>query len=171
MKNTNTVLTEKELEFLDEFLLNRIDDEVYEENKDEGILDVSELDGFFTAIVSGPVVIPPSQWLPIIWGEFEPEWESEKDFELIINLMMRHMNTIAATLMVVQPDNFEPLYLEREVDGKTFPIVDEWCEGYSRGVALSQQQWNIDDLNMKILLAPIIAFTEQTNWAAHEFEI
>jgi len=56
------------------------------------------------------------------------------------------------------------------VDGKIYPIVDEWCEGYNRGVALSREQWNVDELNMKILLAPILAFTESTNWAAHEFE-
>ena len=165
----NTLLTDKELEFLDDFLLNRCDDEINEANKDEGILDVSELDGFFTAIVSGPVVIPPSQWLPEIWGEFEPEWESEKDFETVLNLMMRHMNTIAATLMN-QPQNFEPLFLEREVDGKIYPIVDEWCEGYNRGVALSREQWDVEEMNMKILLAPILAFTESTNWAAHEFD-
>ena len=121
----NTILTDKELEFLDDFLLNRCDDEINEANKDEGILDVSELDGFFTAIVSGPVVIPPSQWLPVIWGEFEPEWENEKNFETVLNLMMRHMNTITATLMN-QPQSFEPLFLEREVDGKIYPIVDAW---------------------------------------------
>lgn len=169
MSNMFTELTDKEIEFLDEFLLYRSDDEINEDNKDEGILDVSELDGFFSAIVSGPAVIPPSQWLPVIWGENEPEWESEKDFETVFNLMMRHMNTIAATLME-QPQHFEPLFLEREVGGKTFPVVDEWCEGYSRGVELSLEQWNVEGQNMKILLAPILAFTEATNWAAHEFE-
>ena len=38
----------------------------------------------------------------------------------------------------------EPLFLERIVDGKTYTIVDEWCEGYMRGVALAAEQWELE---------------------------
>lgn len=57
-------LNEEEIERLDQFLLDRIDEDADTEGKDEGVLDIFELDGFFTALVSGPVVIPPSRWLP-----------------------------------------------------------------------------------------------------------
>lgn len=50
------------------------------------------------------------------------------------------MNWIAAFLME-QPDDFEPMFEESVVDGKTHTIVDEWCEGYIRGVALASEQW------------------------------
>lgn len=59
MNDLFSPLSEDEFEYLDNFLLNRIDEDTYTEGKDEGVLDMSELDGLFTAIVSGPVMIPP----------------------------------------------------------------------------------------------------------------
>ena len=44
---------EEDLDFLDNFLLYRIDEDVVKEGDDEGILCVSELDGLLTAVVSG----------------------------------------------------------------------------------------------------------------------
>ena len=170
MSDLFTILSEAEIERLSEFLLERIPEDAdaeYTEDTDEGILDISELDGFFTAIVSGPVMIPPSQWLPAVWGEYEPVWESEKEFEGIFTLMMRHMNDIAATLME-HPEYFEALFLERVVEEKTYTIVDEWCEGYLRGVALAAAQWDSAGHEMTELLAPIRAFTGETKWRGHD---
>jgi len=67
-----SLLSDEEMERLDAFLLDRIDEDADIVGKDEGVLDISELDGLFTAIVSGPVMIPPSQWLPVVWGDCEP---------------------------------------------------------------------------------------------------
>ena len=36
---------------------------------------LSDLDGFLTGIVVGPELIMPSEWLPVIWGDEEPEFE------------------------------------------------------------------------------------------------
>jgi uncharacterized protein len=160
-------LSDDEFEFLDDFLLERIDDDADTQNKDEGVLDISELDGLFTAIVSGPVMIPPSQWLPSVWGDFEPVWDNEKEFEVIFTLMMSHMNGIVSALME-QPESFEPVFVTSGQKGSM--IVDEWCEGYARGIALAANEWEMDGLDMKILLAPILAFTEQAGWPGHDFK-
>lgn len=167
-KDIFTMLSEDELEFLDRFLLYRIDEDAVTEAKDEGVLDITELDGLFTAIVSGPVMIPPSQWFPAVWGDFEPVGENEKDFEIIVSLMMRHMNSIATILMEHSKD-FEPIFLQCEVEGKTYAMVDEWCEGYRRGMALAEGRWEADGQDMKILLAPILASTGGTDWHGHDF--
>jgi len=167
MKDLSTLPSDAELERLDRFLLDRIDDDADAESKDEGVLDISELDGLLTAIVSSPVVIQPSRWLPAVWGDFEPVWESEQDFGDMLSLIMRHMNGIAATLME-QPDDFEPIFLEHEAEGKTYTIVDEWCEGYMRGVALAADQWDAGGREMTILLTPILAFTSVLGWRAHD---
>jgi uncharacterized protein len=168
MKELFTPLSDDEYERLDEFLLERIDDDADTRDKDEGVLDISELDGLFTAIVSGPVTIMPSQWLPAVWGDFEPVWQNEEEFREILSLMMRHMNAIANMLMET-PEAFEPVYFEREVEGDTCTIVDEWCEGYWRGVQLSWEDWDMAGKEMAALLAPILAFTGETNWRGHDF--
>ncbi|MGD8570027.1 MAG: UPF0149 family protein [Gammaproteobacteria bacterium] len=163
MNNIFQSLNEQELDRLDQFLINRIDDDDDSDDGDEGVLDISELDGFLTAIVSGPVMVPPSQWLPAVWGDFEPEWDNEKDFNEIMSLFMRHMNGIAGTLLE-SPEKFEPLFLQREVKGKTYDIVDEWCYGYMRGVALAMDEWDKGGHEMMALLMPIMAFASEQGW-------
>lgn len=156
-------LSEKEIDQLEELLLNRIDDETDTLGKDEGIFDISSLDGFFTAIVSGPVMIKPSQWIPSIWGDFEPEWESEKEFEIMSTLLIRHMNSIAEHLMN-EPESFQPLFMQREVDGKIYTIVDDWCYGYMMGIDLCAVKWHLDSMDMTILLTPIQIFGTEAGW-------
>jgi uncharacterized protein len=167
MDDLSEPLSEEELDWLDEFLLYRIDEDADCEGKDEGVIDIAGLDGLLTAVVSGPVVVPPSIWLPAIWGDFQPIWESEKVFSSILNLFVRHMNSISSLLMS-QPDAFEPLFYERSVKDKTYTIFDEWCEGYMRGVALAADAWDRNSIEMKILLAPIAAFTREQNFIGHD---
>ena len=78
MTDRFTPLNEEEFEYLDDFLLECIDDDADTLDKDEGVLNISELDGLFTAIVSGPVRIPPSVWISVVWGDFEQEASSIK---------------------------------------------------------------------------------------------
>ncbi|MDP2003658.1 MAG: UPF0149 family protein [Desulfurivibrionaceae bacterium] len=170
MKNLSKPLTEKELDRLDNFLLDRIDEDADTEGKDEGVLGISTLDGLFTAIVSGPVTIVPSRWLPAVWGDFEPVWESEKEFEAIFALMIRHMNSISVMLME-SPEDFEPIFMERTVKGKTYTVVDEWCEGYWLGVTLAAEHWNPAMERLLPSMAPIASFAEVTNWRGHELSI
>ena len=167
MKDLATPLTDEECDRLDQFLLERIDEEADTLDSDEGVLDISELDGLFTALVSGPISAVPSQWLPVVWGDFEPVWESQEEFEEIFSLMIRHMNGIAHLLMKY-PEEFEPMFLEREVDGNTYAIVDEWCEGYRRGVELFREDWETGGMEMAGLFEPIFAFTAESNWTGHD---
>ena len=160
-------LSDEEFDWLNDFLLDRLDDDTDTEGLDEGILDMSELDGLLTAVVSGPVMIPPSQWIPQVWGDFEPVWDNEQAAKQAMSLLMRHMNDIAAMLME-QPEDFQPLFLERVVDDETHTIVDEWCEGYMRGVALAAGQWDLQNIEIKILIAPIKAFQGEQAFTTHD---
>lgn len=52
-------LSAKEIEQLDRFLL--ADDDL------EATMDVSTLDGFLCAVLSGPMLIMPSEWMRWVW--------------------------------------------------------------------------------------------------------
>lgn len=157
-------LTDVELARLDAFLLERLDPDA--DSADEGLISISGLDGLFTALVSGPVLPPPAQWLPVVWGEQEPEWEDQAHFDATIALMMRHLNTIAATLQEA-PQDFEPLFLQDEDDAEAL-VVDDWCEGYARGVGLARKEWRAGGMEVEKLLEPILAFSSATDWSGHE---
>ncbi|HPF28128.1 MAG TPA: UPF0149 family protein [Steroidobacteraceae bacterium] len=167
MKNLYQPLDDDELTRLDDFLLDRLDLETAEEiaaaGGDEGILDVTELDGLLTAIVSGPNVIVPSRWLPVVWGADEPVWESMEQFQDIFGLMMRHQNFIA-DMLLHQRDAFEPVFGEHVVDDKTYLVVDEWCHGYMRGLELDAYAWSAGGQGIDELLRPIRLWGTEEGW-------
>ena len=166
MKHTLEFLSDEELDWLDDFLLGRFDGKEEDLDADEGVIVVSELDGFFTAIVSGPVMIPPSEWMPAVWGDFPPDWNNIDEVKTALSLMMQHMNNIATTLMT-QPDHFEALFQQRKTENKIYTIVDE-CEGYMRGVAMASADWDLNKPGMNILLGPMRAFSGDAALQTHE---
>jgi uncharacterized protein len=128
-------LTDKELEDLDNFLLNA---------DLENSMDVSMLDGFLTAVVSGPTLILPSQWLPWVWdceeGKQSIRFKSAKQAQRITGLILKHMNDLTSTL-VRYADEYEPVLMENPNEGDPIPIIDEWCCGYMKGVMLDYAGW------------------------------
>lgn len=150
-------ISDEDLDWLDNFLLNRIDETENTDDKDEGIIELAELDGYFTAIVSGPTLILPSQWLAGVWGDFEPEWNSQADFERAFRIMTLIMNSISDSL-IEDAEDYEPLFPEVIIEGQRQIIVDEWCLGYLRGMGLSADDWNIENEPMLSLLMPIVMF-------------
>jgi uncharacterized protein len=168
MSDLTRPLSDAELDRLDRLLLERIDEHAETEGRDEGVIGVSELDGFLTAIVSGPVTVQPSRWLPVLYGDFPPVWDRAEDAQAFLELLLRHMNEIVFWLLD-EPEEFEPLYLESDTPQGPAVVVDEWCEGYLRGVGITFDEW-ISAPEIADLLDPIRAFTRQTNWLAHRLE-
>lgn len=154
MQDLRAPLSDDEEAFLNDFLLKRIPDDA-EPEMDVGIFELSGLDGFFTAIVSGPNMIPPSQWLPVLWGEAEPDFAGEKDFEKIYTLLIRYMNSISAELMNY-PDEFIPVFNEWEIEGESVTNVDEWCIGYIRGVSIDKASWAVKDEAYAAMILPMM---------------
>ncbi len=150
--------TESELDWLDKFLSHRIKEVNFDKDKDIGIIDLVSLDGFMTAIVSSPDIVPISQWLPLIWGDFEPEFEDKTAFEHVFSLLIRYQNRIY-DMLTYDNVNYTPYFPQSNTEGKKLANVHEWCEGYMKAVKLQLDQWQLDTLDMKILLAPIKAFT------------
>ena len=153
----NIPLDDFEYEELESFLLML--------ESPEALLNMSEFDGFITALVSGPDAVPPGEWLPLVWGGDAQAagLESPEDVERIGRLMIRHLNTTALTL-AEDPEAFEPWFMENEVDGRVFLVVDDWCIGYMKAVMLRPNAWGLDDPAMVELMAPIPLFTSNEGW-------
>ncbi len=128
---TEGPLNESEMAWLEETLMSYGHD-------DASVLDVSELDGMFTAVLSGPVVVEPDTWLVAVWGgeKYIPRWKNDREMNRFIDLCFKHMNDIAERLSEY-PDQFEPMFGYNDVDGESYTVVEEWCYGYMRGVALT----------------------------------
>ncbi len=131
MHQTLDPLTDRERKFLASKLL--------EYGNDEAVLDFSELDGFLTAIVTNPEMLPMSVWYPALWGgeTLQPDWQSEEELERFLDLLLQHLTSIAA-VMLRWPDEFAAHFNQIETavgadEGKLLS-AEEWCFGYLRGV-------------------------------------
>jgi len=102
---------------------------------DDSILDVSELDGFFAALACAPDTVLPSRWMPAIWGgeEKTPAWQDKDEIDTFTRATFTLYNE---AIQSMHENSYEALFLEREVEGKIYTIVDEWCNGFLRGINL-----------------------------------
>jgi uncharacterized protein len=102
-----------------------------------------------------------------LWGDFPPVFETEAEVERVFSLMLRQMNDIALTLMNC-PEEFVPLFYYRKGEDREYMVVDEWCEGYMRGIGLAVELGASLDAEAESLLTPIRAFTEAADWPGHD---
>lgn len=148
-------LTDTDLEELDQFLLS---DQVSEES-----MLLSALDGYLTAIVTGPSNLMPSQWLPGVWDgqgdEFAPEFDSMEQANRILGLILGHMNDIIA-VQQAHDGVIEPIFEYTQYPGDSHEYTDAemWAHGFVQGMLLDWDSWKVvlDDANGKQWLTPIL---------------
>ena len=134
---------------------------------DDSILGVVELDGFYAALACAPELIRPSRWMPALWGgeALSPAWESLDEANRFMATVMVLYNDVIDRLA---RDTYEPLFYEHDVDGKTYIIVDEWCEGFLRGVCLWGNLSQVDKAALEEFLLPISLFATTEGFEALE---
>ena len=78
-------------------------------------MNLEQLDGFLAALICGPEIVRPSEYLPAICGNdmvLEDSFGTQSVMQDFLSLIMRHWNVIADTLH--SGDVFLPLLLEDE---------------------------------------------------------
>jgi uncharacterized protein len=109
-------LTDAELDRLDHFLRSV--------NPSEG-MSLEELDGFFCALICSPEVVPPSEYMPLIFGGELVQGlgvSTIEEAQELLNLLTRRWNNIAGTLLRDEP---YPILIERGDDGDL--AGEEWA--------------------------------------------
>src|ERR1700733_5601045 len=144
-----------DLEALDRYLLSDL-------SPDECMM-LSDLDGFLTGIVIGPELIPPSEWLPAIWGGDEPGFESVEQMQTIIGTIMGRYNEIA-TAMNAEAGTFEPIFWEGSDKAL---IVMDWAAGFLDAVALRRKAWEplFNHRRAKTLIEPLLILGDNEAFA------
>ena len=133
--------------------LDALDDYLMSERAPDDSMGLSDLDGFLTGVVVGPELIMPSEWLPVIWGGAEPEFETQEEMRTVLGTIMGRYNDIAACFDS-DAEEFDPIFWEGP-EGEV--IASDWAGGFLDAVALRAQAWRplIGDDRTGILLAPL----------------
>ncbi|MEW6445474.1 MAG: YecA family protein [Pseudomonadota bacterium] len=131
MSNIPAPITDAEVEELENFL--------FSEQVPEESMTLSEIDGFLTALAVGPAVVPPSEWLPVIWQGEGPVFESPTEVERVLGLLLALNARIVET---IQKDELAPMFnIEPQDDGSELMTPDGWCWGFMQGVLLREDDW------------------------------
>ena len=132
---------------LDEFLMS-------DRSPEDSFL-LPDLDGFLTGIVVGPDLVMPSEWVPVIWGHGEPDFEDEEHAERILGIIMARYNEIIFQLDD-EPGSFLPIF-DSTPDGRL--LAADWVEGFMDAFSLRMDSWDpllADD--RRYLMGPLMAF-------------
>ncbi len=116
---------------------------------------LSKLDGFLAAIIVGPVWMSARAWLPLIWGEAEPEWLDQDEADRIRTAVRARYDQVTRQL-VRDPDSYVPIL--RTLPNGTVTAAD-WSRGFQAGIGLHDRDWDalFRSPKAKRLLVPIVA--------------
>jgi uncharacterized protein len=134
--------------------LDALDNYLMSDLAPDDSMGLSDLDGFLTGIVTGPELILPSEWLPVIWGGGEPQFQTEAEMRTVLGAIMGRYNEIIACLDA-EPENLEPIFLEGP-EGEV--IASDWTAGFLDAVALRTKAWEplIAHARAGIMMLPIL---------------
>ena len=98
---------------------------------------IAELDGYVAALIVCPEMIPPSEWLPGVWGG-EHEFGDVDEAEATIAAVMGHYNRIAREL-AEHPEDYAPVLEIDPNGGET--LWEPWIDGFERAMRLRPDAW------------------------------
>ncbi len=131
-------LSNEELEILESFLSS-------ESTPQDCLFSIEMVDGYMTALVVGPEVIPVDTWISTIWDQEsneQPSFSSEAEARSIRDLLVRHMDSIVRQFDE-DPDEFFPLFEQygyADEEEKRL-AVENWALGFTVGMELAHESW------------------------------
>jgi uncharacterized protein len=128
---------------------------------DKRAMNLEGIDGFFAALICGPEIVLPSEYLGVIWGDEmvnAPKFETMQNLQEFLSLIMRHWNAISRRLQ--SGDVFLPLLLD---DENGVARGNDWANGFMRGMEMRRDSWSslMDDEKHGGSLIPILALAHE----------
>ena len=108
-----------------------------------GTLSYHALQGFLFTVVSAPEMIPPSEWLPIIFGDAEAGYTNGNEAQAILGQIMALYNTINAAVRdtpALLPADC-PLRDDVLANFDDDAPIAQWARGFVRGQHWLEQLW------------------------------
>lgn len=148
---------------MDNDALDRLHDFLEERVVPQGGMSLEMLDGFLSALMVGPELVPPAEYLPCIWNE-EQVWQSTAEAEEMLGLVMALWNDISRRVCAPLPEeDSDEAEAQRLLDAAApllalpadldladeavlaahaeLPLGAAWATGFMIGLNLRGEQW------------------------------
>ncbi len=110
----------------------------------KGTLTYPQLAGFLFGMANGPELIPPSEWIPLVFNDQEGRYETLGEAEQVLQAMMALYNECCRT----QPEGRAPLPPGCEIRPQPLDNLaddaplSQWAQGFSMGYDYLEDVWN-----------------------------
>ncbi len=122
-------------------------------------------------MLNGPELIPPSEWMPELFGGIEPVYESPEQLTSVMDELMALHNASVA-LLATDPPGLPAGVVFREPPLANFdddaPLA-AWARGFVRGYGWIEDSWDGIDEEFGTVIAAL-GFFSSTRFAAEVFK-
>lgn len=126
---------------------------------------LARMDGYLTAVIIGPEILTPNEWLPSLWGDDQPDFADFEEMQRSLAAVMKRYNQILTELDSA-PDTYQPI-LPLNADGQ--PEAPSWAKGFLQGVRQNSEAWlpmleNAEEAQM--IMGILAALASDAGWAS-----
>lgn len=106
-------------------------------------LQYHELQGFLFALASAPEMVPPSEWMPVVFGGGDPEYASLDEFEGVIGALMALYNDVNGAVFAGHAALPADCRFRRAVLANldADAPVSQWARGFTTGHQWLEESW------------------------------
>jgi uncharacterized protein len=138
---------------------------------DDDAVPYDELRGFLFAVLNGPELIPPSEWMAEVFGGVAPEYASQDEAQAVLAELMA-LNDAAAALLTTDPAGLPAGVVFRQPPLANFDDgapVAAWARGFVRGYGWIEDSWDGVDEEFGSVIAAL-GFFSSRQFAAEVFK-
>ncbi|MCX7991514.1 MAG: UPF0149 family protein [Proteobacteria bacterium] len=130
---------------------------------------LTELEGFLFGLAITPEIIPPGEWIPVIFAEEKPDVINEEYIEKLIDAYNAYCNAFHKGKLKVPFSNLK----ESDFSEEVFDEMCEWSYGFITALSLRPKIWYLDyleehvpddvyEIQLSYVVAYSMVFPEET---------
>ena len=124
---------------LEDEQLDELNSKLHKLSEDMPCMNLSEFDGFVAGLIVCPEMVPPSEWLPIVFGRDSlPDLGNTSQTQETLDVLFSHYNAIAKNLAKQHPE-YAPVLGHDPNSDET--LWEPWIEGFERAMRLRPDAW------------------------------
>jgi len=135
-------------------------------DRPEGSLTIGEVEGFLFTVAACPDLVPPSEWLPIVFGGELPQFEDREEAELVVGGLLALYNVINEDVREFGgrlPGQVKPRGKPADNMDQDAPIA-QWSSGFVEGHLWLEDVWTAYGNRWKAQLQQGMEGLERACW-------